>query len=509
MQDTTILLIIGNPSSWIFLLTIVAFLTVIVTQNQNSNSAIYDRLDHWNGLFNIISDCYFVFMIVACVWLVILLIDCFNINYVNFMVQNSWNINNGIMAGESLAIAMILGITSLNKSYYLCFSVKEVLKYKRMRGVLTTLVVLFITHLIYAVVFMGVRTDTVLGLSLLALFQTAVYINIILTVYILLTCVPIMLNDGRFELSLLNKLYYFFWTPNWEFFDIRESKQWSRKGVKKNFDYLTERYIRLIENKEVKKIKYLKFVDIDEEKDEAEKTKWCLYARDKYRRIIFGILGVLEAVYVLVLLALLIFGRVGLLGMLSAIWKVSKLNVGIAAVTWLISLLPLRYFGKAALKIVADTAGYCVSMEDKKEKIIPRVALRPDFAMDKFIKQMNCINAFFFIWIKYTEKDINEQEKTCEQLMKKIRSVNDTSSVAYLPVLTIGYFMYTNSNKTQCDASKEVYLEMQQKCGKNDKSMIDKMLESHIRYLMKNMEDNVENTEGNVKEYLHWLSKVQ
>ena len=93
--------------------------------------------------------------------------------------------------------------------------------------------------------------------------------------------------------------------------------------------------------------------------------------------------------------------------------------------------------------------------------------------------------------------------------MKKIRSVNDTSSVAYLPVLTIGYFMYTNSNKTQCDASKEVYLEMQQKCGKNDKSMIDKMLESHIRYLMKNMEDNVENTEGNVKEYLHWLSKVQ
>ena len=130
MQDTTILLIIGNPSSWIFLLTIVALLTVIATQNQNSNSAIYDRLDHWNGLFNIISDCYFVFMIVACVWLVILLIDCFNINYVNFMVQNSWNINNGIMAGESLAIAMILGITSLNKSYYLCFSVKDVLKYK-------------------------------------------------------------------------------------------------------------------------------------------------------------------------------------------------------------------------------------------------------------------------------------------------------------------------------------------------------------------------------------------
>ena len=75
MQDTTILLIIGNPSSWIFLLTIVALLTVIATQNQNSNSAIYDRLDHWNGLFNIISDCYFVFMIVACVWLVILLID--------------------------------------------------------------------------------------------------------------------------------------------------------------------------------------------------------------------------------------------------------------------------------------------------------------------------------------------------------------------------------------------------------------------------------------------------
>lgn len=275
------------------------------------------------------------------------------------------------MAGESLAIAMILGITSLNKSYYLCFSVKEVLKYKRMRGVLTTLVVLFITHLIYAVVFMGVRTDTVLGLSLLALFQTAVYINIILTVYILLTCVPIMLNDGRFELSLLNKLYYFFWTPNWEFFDIRESKQWSRKGVKKNFDYLTERYIRLIENKEVKKIKYLKFVDIDEEKDEAEKTKWCLYARDKYRRIIFKICGGLEAVYVLVLLALLIFGRVGLLGMLSAIWKVSMLNVGIAAVTWLISLLPLRYFGKAALKIVADTAGYCAYLENKKEELIP------------------------------------------------------------------------------------------------------------------------------------------
>lgn len=507
MQDTTILLIIGNPSSWIFLLTIVALLTVIATQNQNSNSAIYDRLDHWNGLFNIISDCYFVFMIVACVWLVILLIDCFNINYVNFMVQNSWNINNGIMAGESLAIAMILGITSLNKSYYLCFSVKEVLKYKRMRGVLTTLVVLFITHLIYAVVFMGVRTDTVLGLSLLALFQTAVYINIILTVYILLTCVPIMLNDGRFELSLLNKLYYFFWTPNWEFFDIRESKQWSRKGVKKNFDYLTERYIRLIENKEVKKIKYLKFVDIDEEKDEAEKTKWCLYARDKYRRIIFKICGGLEAVYVLVLLALLIFGRVGLLGMLSAIWKVSMLNVGIAAVTWLISLLPLRYFGKAALKIVADTAGYCAYLENKKEELIPKVALRPNLARDKFIKCMNCINAFFFIWIKYTEKDINKQKKTCEQLMVRIENVKGTSIVAYLPVFTIGYFMYTNSNKVQCNAAKAAYLKILKECG--DKSLINKMLESHIRYLMKNMEDNVENTERNVKKYLHWLRKAQ
>ena len=507
MQDTTILLIIGNPSSWIFLLTIVALLTVIATQNQNSNSAIYDRLDHWNGLFNIISDCYFVFMIVACVWLVILLIDCFNINYVNFMVQNSWNINNGIMAGESLAIAMILGITSLNKSYYLCFSVKEVLKYKRMRGVLTTLVVLFITHLIYAVVFMGVRTDTVLGLSLLALFQTAVYINIILTVYILLTCVPIMLNDGRFEMSLLNKLYYFFWTPNWEFFDIRESKQWSRKGVKKNFDYLTERYIRLIENKEVKKIKYLKFVDIDEEKDEAEKTKWCLYARDKYRRIIFKICGGLEAVYVLVLLALLIFGRVGLLGMLSAIWKVSMLNVGIAAVTWLISLLPLRYFGKAALKIVADTAGYCAYLENKKEELIPEVALRPNLARDKFIKCMNCINAFFFIWIKYTEKDINKQKKTCEQLMVRIENVKGTSIVAYLPVFTIGYFMYTNSNKVQCNAAKAAYLKILKECG--DKSLINKMLESHIRYLMKNMEDNVENTERNVKKYLHWLRKAQ
>ena len=383
---------------------------------------------------------------------------------------------------------------------------KRSIKIQKNARVLTTLVVLFVTHLIYAVVFMWVRTDTVLGLSLLALFQTAVYINIILTVYILLTCVPIMLNDGRFELSLLNKLYYFFWTPNWEFFDIRESKQWSRKGVKKNFDYLTERYIRLIENKEVKKIKYLKFVDIDEEKDEAEKTKWCLYARDKYRRIIFKICGGLEAVYVLVLLALLVSGRVGIL---IGIGVVSVLNVGVAVGTLIMSKVFAKYFDKVALKIVADTAGYCVSMEDEKEKIIPRVALRPDFAMDKFIKQMNCINAFFFIWIKYTEKDINEQEKTCEQLMKKIRSVNDTSSVAYLPVLTIGYFMYTNSNKTQCDAPKEVYLEMQQKCGEDDKSMIDKMLESHIRYLMKNMEDNVENTERNVKEYLYWLSKAQ
>ena len=91
--------------------------------------------------------------------------------------------------------------------------------------------------------------------------------------------------------------------------------------------------------------------------------------------------------------------------------------------------------------------------------------------------------------------------------MVRIENVKGTSIVAYLPVFTIGYFMYTNSNKVQCNAAKAAYLKILKECG--DKSLINKMLESHIRYLMKNMEDNVENTERNVKKYLHWLRKAQ
>lgn len=129
--------------------------------------------------------------------------------------------------------------------------------------------------------------------------------------------------------------------------------------------------------------------------------------------------------------------------------------------------------------------------------------MRFDNVYDKFIHKMNSINAFFCIWIKHSENDYENFNKQLDNLYNELKDANTENLIMYLPLFTIGYFVFENENYN-LNCLHEIYKQMIEKS--KGKYQFDRMIVGHIYYLTAYDETGKNVLESKIPMYLKWIS---
>lgn len=132
---------------------------------------------------------------------------------------------------------------------------------------------------------------------------------------------------------------------------------------------------------------------------------------------------------------------------------------------------------------------------------IPKVALRIDNVYDKYIMEMNSLNAFFYIWLNYIDIDQIHVKNMCEEVIEWLKKIKGKNMVTSFLSFTIGYFLFENNIKM--DSLKQLYKEVV--VEENRKHEFNRAMYSQIFYLTKNFNNEVFQYRTQLNTYIKWL----
>lgn len=487
--------IVGILPIYFMIFLIVCLITVSIIVSKKENFNVLDELSgskksyKFQKLYFGVDNTSIIFVFILVNLVLSPFIWTFDVKFKQNICNLFYNrrdfIGSILIGMTSIAMSMVIFVILFEKEYYLLFSIREVLQNYRFLSIMYIFLVSFIIGEICAIILPKNSLSSIGGTICLILFQLAIIYNIIGFIYISFIIITIMLSDGKSELKLLTQIYKRFWIRRIDTSNFKKKENWTEDAIGINLEYLIEDYKKIIRKRKIVEISNCEFVTTVG----CYKQSWYKRAMKKYI-ILVAIMFAFSTSVNIVLLK-----RESIL--------LDLINIAFTICEILMAFVNHRSIKIIIIRLFSDTWGYYICTENGKEKLIPRVALRLDNVYDKFIHKMNSINAFFYIWIKYSENDYENFNKQLDNLYNELKDANTENLIMYLPLFTIGYFVFENENYN-LDCLHQIYKQMIEK-GRG-KYQFDRMIVGHIYYLTAYDETGKNVLESKIPMYLKWIS---
>lgn len=439
---------------------------------------LYSKVDY-------VSEAYLLYCItLAAVPLLILLNAKYNL-YILKMIKKIDVVSSIVLGLTAIAITLAVVVIVFDKGYYIVFSIREVLQKYKFSECLIVVVASCIIVSGNTMTLLNERLDSFFDCVRFLILEIATIYNVLGVTYILCVIINIMFLEQKKELNLLGQLYRTFWLYKIDTLHFKSKKNWNKEVIEVNIEYLLEKYINICKHKKIARIMDIEFVTTMG----CYREKWCRKVRKKFVLVMGAFLlisGIIDIV--------------ALRGNYVLIWII-LLNIIVAVISIICAYGNVQSFQLVLMRLCLDTWGYYLHTNDNKEIFVPRVALRISNSYDKYIRMMNSLNAFFYIWLNYVDKKKNIIEYEYEEMLLKLEAMDNKNMVTYFPAFTIGFFLYDKNMKIE--KIKEYYKEMI--VTENKKYLFERMMYSQIFYLTKNFDSKMLSNKNKINEYLQWL----
>ena len=437
---------------------------------------IYSKVDYLSELY-----------IFACVTLAFLpLIAILNAKYDSYIYQmmDKIEVISSIVIGlTTIAITMSVVVILFDKRYYIVFSIREVLQKYKFSEWLLIILLSCILVCVMTITLLDGKIDSYFDVGRFMVLEIGVIYNIAGITYILGVIINVMFLEQKNELSLLGQLYRRFGLYRIDTLHFKNKENWSREAVEINVEYLIERYVKICKSKRIIQIDDIEFVTTMD----FYKEKWYGKARDKFIRIMLRCL-VLSTFIDIVIVD-------------EKCYSIILLNSIIAIIMIAVTYFKIGSVQLVIMRLYSDTWGYYIYKKNKRERFIPRAAVGINNVYDKYIMRMNSLNAFFYIWINFADKDKEHMQDMYMEVIKWLEDVKIKNMAIYFPVFTIGYFLFDKDIKV--DNIKELYKKI---IVPEDKQFaFKKMMYSQIFYVTKNFNKEIFGDREKLNTYLKWI----
>lgn len=403
--------------------------------------------------------------------------------YIYEMIKKIEVVSSIVIGLTTIAITMAVVIILFDKRYYIVFSIREVLQKYKFSECLIVVIICCILVSVTSMTLLNGQIDSSFDVARFVILEIAAVYNIVGVTYILWVIINIMFLERKNELCLLGQLYRRFSLHRIDTMHFKSKKNWSKEAVEINIEYLIERYINICKRKKIVRIKDIEFVTTMD----CYKEKWYGKARNKFVRMMISFLFI----------SIIIDGIV----LQENCLEVILFNVIVTTISIIFSYANVQSFRLVIMRFYSDTWGYYMHINDDKELLIPRAALRKKNIYDKYIMRVNSLNAFFYIWINYVDKKKNIIKYEFEEVLLGLEELDNKNMVTYFPIFTIGFFLFNREIKIK--KIKDIYNEMV--VAENKQYSFERMMHSQIFYLTKNFNKEVFEYRSRLNEYLKWI----
>lgn len=412
--------------------------------------------------------------------------SAFNILYGSYIyeVVNKIEVVSSMVTGiTTIAVTMAVVIILFDKRYYIVFTIREVLQKYRFSEALGVVLFSIVSVSVISMTLLRKKIDSQFYIIRFTTLEIAVIYNIIGTIYIFYVIMKIMFFEQKEELNLLGQLYRFFRVHKVDTIYFKDKGNWSKEAVGINVEYLIDKYVEVCNRKEIAQIDKIEFSATLG----IYNQKW--YGKAKKR--LFQTESVLFAIST--------FLNVLLLREISC-WFI-LINIIAIAIIILLTNLKINSVRFVIMRLYSDTWAYYFYLKNGNEMFIPRRPTRKSMVYRKYVNIMNSLNAFFYIWLNYIDKDEKYIQEVYKDVIEQIERIKEANITMYLPVFTIGYFLF--ENHIEAAKVKEIYKKNILDEGKQHS--FERMMQSQIFYLTKYLNKEIFGFRETLNKYLMWL----
>lgn len=404
-------------------------------------------------------------------------------SYVYAVVNKIEVISSMAIGITTIAVTMAVVIILFDKKYYIVFTIQEVLQKYRFSESLG--VVIFSCVFISAISMTLLRgqIDSLFDIIRFTTLEIAVLYNTIANIYIFYVIIKIMFFDQKDELNLLEQLYRIFWLHRVDTIYFKDKGNWSKEAVVINVDHLIDKYVEICSRMEIVQIDKIEFCTTRGNYNH----KWYNEARKRFFRA------------VLVLFAISTLPN-GFMFCEKSYWFL-LFNTIATAILIILTYLKIDSLRFMIMRVYSDTWGYYFYLKTGNELFIPRGESRKNKVYGIYVNIMNSINAFFYIWTNYIDKDEKYIQEVYKDVIDQIENIEEANLAICFPVFTIGYFLF--ENHIEVTRIKEIYREIV--LVEEKQHSFERMMQSQILYLTKNFSKEVLYYKETLDRYIKWM----
>jgi len=474
-----------------FVLIIFA-LVIIISWNaekngivDNEESIANNRIQKIGNMYERENEMSFVFLCLVIALILIPIAAIFNgifMNNIQDMISKIDVIGSMILGLTTMVITLSVAITLFDKSYYIVFSIRDVLQNYKFSERLIMDILSCLVVWATLISLLNQEINSTFDAIRLLIFEIFTVYNIIFSTYLLFLIVYIMFSEQKKELKILEQLYRRFWIDKVDNASLKRDVVWRKEDIEINVEYLIKKYINVCKNKKILHINYIEFITTIG----YNKNKWYKKARKKFL-VFYIIIGIISITIDLKLL------KIDLLRHLFI-----AINIISVMITGVLLVLKKRSIYLSVLRMALDTKGYYIYTNNSKEKFIPRNKFFKNNIYDQYIISMNSLNAFFYIWLNdFDDKNYKYIGYTYEKVIENIKVLGDKNIIVYMPIFVIGFFMYEKNLKSY--KLRNIYNKMVH--SNREIHLFERTIFSQIVYLTKNNEKSIKI----LNRYLFWL----
>lgn len=455
--------------------TITPFERLNAFQQNYKIEKVYKKINWLSEFLLLLSILIFVFLLIG-------VLNIIFSNYIDKMISNIDVPSSYIIGLTTMVITMAVVIVVFDKTYYLAFSIREILQgYRFYESMIIT---------IGSCIVSVVLTMTLLDKEIISYFDSirfwilelAILCNIASATYLFYIMINLMFSRQKKEFKLLDKLHRMFYIYGIDKTNIKEKEKWTEDAIGINIEYLVNKYVESCQKIKTAKLERVEFSTTIG----CHIRKW--YSKAQIRYIYMLILYM--AISVVVDLLILREESIGLI----------CLNIGIVLLAILTSFMKISDMRLAIMCLTLDTWGYYVRMIDGRERFIRRSSWTLN-KYARFFKSANNLNTFMYILIKMKKEDKDMIKNAFKIIYERLDFLNEKNMFIYFSLFTIGFRMYKENIKD--DLLRSIYSSLD--LDKKDKYKFFSMIESEIFYLNNNQYKNIFEFQESIIEYEEWL----
>lgn len=398
------------------------------------------------------------------------------------------DINQVILTMAGFIIPLYLTVISIDKTYYLVYSMKSILNMYHIYLMMMSTVLSFLAVYVFELILENLEEETTVFGVVLIFYMIGIFISIGLLGYICIILFRIV--SSGVDLKALLKLHILMGKNNIAQIDIKNKKQWTIDAIEINLDYLIQNYKKRsqkVKIKEIESIEIITTIGIYEKNiGRVAKIKISLLWISAFIcQIIFSAMLLQEDSLKIVICDIILIFCIIII-MVMAEKKLGK-----------------QEFNRIFIKMDYSSWGYRI--QNKKKVYFVETWQYYQRKYEKFIFGMNSIIVFFDIMlhIGVKKKRVN---RAFTYIVKELREENMANSVYYLPIFVIGYLIFERDrNEEILKIVKREYDSLN--LNEQRKNEFFTMLSSYLFYLrIRTLDNKKDLLTKAAKEYLHWLA---